>query len=89
MAPVNFATVCFRFHPGSLEGTEEEIEARLEELNSRIMAEANATGEVFLSHTKLKDQYTLRLVFGHLRTTGDDVREVWELLTRLAEKAAG
>ncbi len=86
MAPVNFATVCFRFRPETVEGSDEQSEARLEELNSRIMARANATGEVFLSHTKLKGRYTLRLAIGHLRTTADDVREVWSLLTRLAEE---
>ena len=88
MAPVNFATVCFRFRPQGMEGSDEEIETRLEELNSTIMARANATGDVFLSHTKLKGRYTLRLAIGHLRTTENDVREVWNLLTRLAEVSA-
>ncbi len=92
MAPVNFAAVCFRFRPEAMmeiEGgkEEEETERKLEELNSRIMAEANASGKVFLSHTKLKGKYTLRLVFGHLRTTQEDVDMVWNLLTDLSETA--
>lgn len=87
MAPVNFATVCFRFRPERITGSKEEIETQLEELNSRVMSEANASGEVFLSHTKLKGKYTLRLVFGHLRTTQEDVEMVWDLLTNLSETA--
>lgn len=87
MAPVNFATVCFRFRPEGITGSKEEIETQLEELNSRVMSEANASGEVFLSHTKLKGKYTLRLVFGHLRTTQEDVETVWDLLTDLSETA--
>jgi aromatic-L-amino-acid decarboxylase len=93
MAPVNFATVCFRFRPegastGERAEGEDETERKLEEMNSQIMAEANASGKVFLSHTKLKGRYTLRLVFGHLRTTQEDVDQVWNLLTEIAGKTA-
>ncbi len=90
MAPVNFATVCFRFLPEGADGEEsdrEEQEERIEKLNSGIMNRANASGEVFLSHTKLKGAYTLRLVIGHLRSSEQDVTEVWNLLTRLADEA--
>jgi len=90
MAPVNFATVCFRFLPeGTGDGdreNDEAREARIEAFNSGIMERANESGEVFLSHTRLKGRYTLRLVFGHLRSSEQDVSEVWDLLTRLSEK---
>lgn len=86
MAPVHFATLCFRFKPEGIELIGEELENRLEELNAGIMTRANATGEVFLSHTKLKGNYTLRLVIGHLRSAEEDVRYVWNLLTTLSEE---
>jgi aromatic-L-amino-acid decarboxylase len=88
-APVNFATVCFRFRPEPWTEEGPDLESRLERLNTAVMEQANAGGEVFLSHTKLKGRYTLRLAIGHIRTTREDVIAVWELLTRLAgeEKA--
>ena len=80
MAPVPFALVCFRAHP-PVEGETEEVKAkRLDALNEAIMHGVNATGEAFLSHTKLNDKLTLRLSIGNIRTTERHVRRVWELL---------
>ena len=67
VAPVPFSTVCFR-GPGS----DEENEARMERVN--------ATGEAYLSHTKLDDRFVLRLAIGNARTTEADVAHAWELL---------
>ena len=44
----------------------------------------NASGEVFLSHTHLRDRYVLRLAIGNERTTEDDVRVAWDVLRREA-----
>ena len=49
-----------------------------------IMEAVNATGEVFLSHTKLGERYALRLAIGNLRTTRADVSAAWELLRGMA-----
>ncbi len=40
----------------------------------------NATGEAFLSHTRVWARYVLRLAIGNLRTTEQNVRRAWELL---------
>jgi aromatic-L-amino-acid decarboxylase len=66
-APRPFSLVCFR-----RDGSDEENEALLERVN--------ATGEAFLSHTRLDDRLVLRLAIGNARTTEDDVRHTWELL---------
>src|SRR6266849_3049966 len=89
MAPVPFALVCFRARP-AVEGESEEVKAkRLDALNEAIMHGVNATGEAFLSHTKLNDKLTLRLSIGNIRTAERHVRHVWKLLNeqlnRLAE----
>ena len=70
-APRPFSLVCFR-----REGTDEENEALLESVN--------ASGEAFLSHTRLDGRLVLRLAIGNARTTEDDVRHAWELLRREA-----
>ena len=63
--------VCFR-----REASDEENEALLER--------ANATGEAFLSHTRLAGRYTLRFAAGNARTTDGDVERTWDLLRRCA-----
>jgi aromatic-L-amino-acid decarboxylase len=77
LAPAGFSVVCFRAHPI---GVHDEVE--LEKLNSRVLEEVNTRGRVFLSHTKLKGRYCLRLAVGnlmttvaHLRIAFDSVRE--------------
>jgi aromatic-L-amino-acid decarboxylase len=79
LAPVPFSVVCFRART-NIEGDDDERAARLDALNESIMNTANASGEIFLSHTKLKGVFTLRLAVGNIRTTEAHVRRAWELL---------
>jgi aromatic-L-amino-acid decarboxylase len=67
VAPVPFSVVCFR-----REGSDEQNEA--------LMERVNATGEAYLSHTRLDDRFVLRLAIGNARTTEADVERAWELL---------
>ncbi len=84
MAPTPFSTVCFRAHPKGMDD-----ETQLELLNEHIMNRINTTGRFFLSHTKLHDQYTIRIAIGNLRTTEEDVRALWgEIQTALADEQA-
>jgi aromatic-L-amino-acid/L-tryptophan decarboxylase len=71
-APRPFSLVCFR-----RDGTDAENEALLERVN--------ATGEIFISHTKLNGRYTLRLAVGNARTTEADVRRAWDVLRACSE----
>ena len=67
VAPQQFSLVAFR-----RTGSDEENEA--------ILERANASGDIFLSHTKLNGRYVLRLAISNARTTEDDVRRAWEVL---------
>jgi aromatic-L-amino-acid decarboxylase len=69
VAPQRLSLVVFRRN-----GSDEENEA--------ILERANASGDIFLSHTKLDGRYVLRLAIGNARTTEDDVRRAWEVLRR-------
>jgi aromatic-L-amino-acid decarboxylase len=84
LAPAPFSTVCLRWRPAGLAGREDEPEvaARLDAANERLMAAVNATGEVFLSHTRLRDRFTIRVAIGNLRTEAHHVERAWELLRR-------
>jgi aromatic-L-amino-acid decarboxylase len=75
-APVPFSVVCFRARPRDFHGSAAELDA----LNARLLDAVNATGEVYLSHTRLNDQFVLRLAVGHLRTTEAHVSRAWRLL---------
>jgi aromatic-L-amino-acid decarboxylase len=90
LAPVPFGTVCFRYRPASLAGREDEpgAQARLDELNTRLMDAVNRSGEVFLSHTRLDDRFTIRMAIGNLRTEPRHVARAWELLRAGAAKLA-
>jgi aromatic-L-amino-acid decarboxylase len=75
VAPYPFSVVCFRH-----DGSDEENEALLERVN--------ATGEIYISGTRLNGRYVLRLAIGNMRTTEEDVARAWELLRAAATAAA-
>jgi len=79
LAPVPLSAVCFRYHP---QGVDDEAE--LERLNSRLLDAVNATGRVFLSHTKLNGKYTVRLAIGNVGTMEKHVAQAWDVLKGLA-----
>jgi aromatic-L-amino-acid decarboxylase len=72
LAPVPFALVCFRARPRNVED--------LDAFNERLMNKVNASGEAYLSHTKLNGKFSLRLSVGSIRVEERHLRKVWELL---------
>ena len=74
LAPRDFSVVVFRCRPAGLS------EAELERLNTTILDAVNASGEIFLSHTKAKGRYAIRLAIGNLRTERQHVARAWELI---------
>jgi aromatic-L-amino-acid decarboxylase len=80
LAPTPLSVVCFRARPVKVGETDDERAARLDALNERLMHAANSTGLLFISHTRLNNQFTLRLAVGNIRTTEEHVRRAWELL---------
>jgi aromatic-L-amino-acid decarboxylase len=82
MAPVPFSVVCFRARSPSGDGRAVEL------LNERLLDAVNATGEVFLSHTRLEGCYVLRLAVGNLHTTEAHVARAWSLLREKAAELA-
>jgi aromatic-L-amino-acid decarboxylase len=78
LAPAPFSTVCFRYHPRTLRGA--AAEDRLDRLNAALLDAVNASGRIYLSHTRLHGACTLRMAIGNIRTTEAHVREAWELV---------
>jgi aromatic-L-amino-acid decarboxylase len=80
MAPVPFGLVCFRYRPPG--APEEELDG----LNERLLAAVNATGRVFMTHTRLGGRYAIRLVIGQRATERRHVEEAWRLLRAAADR---
>jgi aromatic-L-amino-acid/L-tryptophan decarboxylase len=78
-APHPYSVVCFRYVATTPD------EAAGDAINERIMDRVNASGEAFLSHTRLRGRFVLRLAIGNVRTRIDHVRRAWELLRAAAE----
>jgi aromatic-L-amino-acid decarboxylase len=77
LAPVPFALVCFRASPQNV--------ADLDAFNEKLMNEINASGEAYLSHTKLNGVFALRLSIGSIRVEERHLRKVWDLLNQKSE----
>jgi aromatic-L-amino-acid decarboxylase len=76
-APVPFSLVCFRYRTGD------------DEFNMRLLDEINASGQAFLSQTRLNGRFVLRFAIGNFQTTEQDVREAWELIRATAAGLVG
>jgi len=82
LAPTPLSTVCFRARPRALALSE----ADLDRFNEAVLDAVNATGECFLSHTRVRGRLALRLAIGNVRTTERHVRRAWELLRAHARR---
>jgi aromatic-L-amino-acid decarboxylase len=78
LADVLFSVVCFRYAPSHASEVTRDL------MNERLLERVNASGEVFLSHTKLDGRYVLRLAVCQIRTAECHVAQAWEVLRREA-----
>ena len=75
LAPVPMSVVCFRVCPPSIHD-----DSALDVLNERLLHALNASGQIFLSHTRLRGAYALRVAIGHARTTEAHMAAAWRLI---------
>jgi glutamate/tyrosine decarboxylase-like PLP-dependent enzyme len=69
LSSARFGICCFRAHPPGLDDP-----AALDALNERILARVNAGGRYFISSTRLRGAYSLRICVLGYRTTSEDIR---------------
>ncbi|MBU2549720.1 MAG: aspartate aminotransferase family protein, partial [Proteobacteria bacterium] len=81
LAPVTINLVCFRYRP---DGSPDE--EALERMNKALMDRLNRSGRMFLTHTKLKGRFALRMCIGQTHVQRRHVEEAWR---RIKETAAG
>ncbi|HYO62521.1 MAG TPA: pyridoxal-dependent decarboxylase [Pyrinomonadaceae bacterium] len=80
-APVLMGVVCFRARAsnGVTGGSSDPGEVS-DELNERLLSRVNATGETYLTHTRLRGRLTLRIAVGNVLTTERHLARVWDLV---------
>lgn len=72
LAPHPLNLVCFRLKSG-------------DQTSEALLAKLNATGKLFISHTKLGGKYTLRFCVGQTRTERHHVVSAWEEIRNAAD----
>jgi aromatic-L-amino-acid decarboxylase len=72
VAPHPFSLVCFRLRED--DSTNEELLRRL-----------NADGSLYLTHTRVRDQFTLRFAVGSPQTTPEHVIEAWQRIRAMTD----
>jgi aromatic-L-amino-acid decarboxylase len=79
VAPVNFNLICFRLKPENVTDNE-----KLNEFNYQLLQRINNTGKIYLSHTRLKGIYTLRMVIGQTNVEQRHVDHAWKIIQEQA-----
>jgi len=77
--PLNM--ICFRFHPDCIND-----ETTLDTMNERILHEINASGETFLTHTRINGAFVIRLVAGQTYLEKEHLQDVWKLIKETCYK---
>jgi aromatic-L-amino-acid decarboxylase len=80
LAPVPLSVVCFRARPPALAQDAHALDA----FNATLMDELNASGRLFLSHTRINGAFALRLAIGNIRTTEAHVADAWQRIQTTA-----
>jgi aromatic-L-amino-acid decarboxylase len=80
LAPVEMGVVCFRARASGDAATSNVTDAELDELNGRLLALVNATGETYLTHTRLRGRLALRVAVGNVLTGERHLARAWELI---------
>ncbi len=86
LAPVPFSTLVFRFSPKNLPRSRSPSDSEINDLNEKLLEAVNETGRVFLSHTKLRGKFGIRLAIGNLKTNWEDVSAAWDVVQQKAEE---
>lgn len=81
MAPTPLNLICFRFHPLHIQD-----ETILDQLNEQLLHHLNASGKLYLTHTRLNGQYVLRWAMGQTYLKERHLLDSWELIKEMSER---
>ena len=81
LAPVAFNLICFRYKPLNINDLE-----KINQLNTVLLDKINQSGLAYLTHTKLNEIYTLRLVIGQTNVEAKHIDAVWDLILKYSKE---
>ncbi len=81
LAPVSFNLICFRYKPAGV-ASEEDLNI----INEQLLHKINASGKIYISHTKLNGKYTLRMVIGQTNVREDNANNAWEVIKEISKQ---
>lgn len=73
----------FRYHPNGIDD-----KGKLNRLNDRLLQLVNKSGSLFLSHTKINGDYTIRIVFGQTYLEKHHVDQALDTILSEAKKVS-
>lgn len=79
-APVPMAVVCFRCAPAGFD------DDACDRLNEAIVSAVNASGNAYLTHTRVGGRVVMRVGIGNVLTTMQHLEQAWACLLREAER---
>ena len=85
LAPVPINTVCFRYVPPGMTDLPE-----VDAFNANLLERLNATGSLYMTHTRLRGAFTIRMVIAQTHVQQRHVDRAWALIRETAlDLAAG
>jgi len=72
-APVPLNLICFRHKAGDV-------------FNEKLVDRLNKSGKIYLTHTRLKDQFVIRFCIGQTYSDMRHIQKAWELIGQTAER---
>ena len=79
LAPTPLALVCFRYRPAGV-----DQKSKLDALNETLVENINFSGAAYLTHTRLRDVYAIRISIGQTTTERRHVEDLWKLIKKTA-----
>ncbi len=79
LAPTPLALVCFRYRPAGV-----DPKWKLDALNEALVENINLSGAAYLTHTRLRGAYAIRISIGPTTTERRHVEDLWKLIKKTA-----
>ena len=68
--------VCFYYKPPN-----EDLDLKTQnDLNEKLLNQLNATGKIYLTHTKVQGVFVMRISIGQTNVQHEHIRQAWDLI---------
>ena len=80
LIPRTMNLVCFHYRPKGITET-----SQINAINEKLLHNINEQGKIYMTHTKIKGVYTLRMSIGQTDVTLNHIKEAWKHLNGKAK----